>query len=295
MVDTPPPRPLAGILWMILTGLCFIGVTALVKHIGRSLPSQEAVFLRYLLGLVFVLPMLPDMLRTGLDRRLARGFALRGVPHSFATLLWFYAMTKIPMAEVTAMGYLQPVYLSVGAALFFGEALAARRMAAIGVAIIGALIILRPGFRELSPGHLAMLASTPCFAVSYLLAKRLTELSSPAVVVGWLSITTTIGLAPFAWAVWVTPSMGDLGWLLLTAAFATAGHYTMMLAFRAAPMAVTQPVTFLTLIWSVSLGYLLFGEGVDAMVVLGGAVIVAAVSYIALREARLNRRRVPVV
>lgn len=79
--------------------------------------------------------------------------------HAVAVMLWFFAMTQIPLAEVTAMNYMTPVYVTLGAALFLGEKLAFRRIAAILVALIGVLIILRPGFREVSSGHLAMLGT----------------------------------------------------------------------------------------------------------------------------------------
>ncbi len=119
---------------------------------------------------------------------------------------------------------------------------------------------------------------------------------SPAVVVGWLSITVTLGLAPFALVVWVWPTWAEVGWLLLVAAFATAGHFTMTLALRAAPISVTQPVTFLQLVWAVTLGALVFAEPVDGWVVFGGAMILASVSFITWREAVLQRRAMtPVV
>jgi drug/metabolite transporter (DMT)-like permease len=75
------------------------------------------------------------------------------------------------------------------------------------------------------------------------------------------------------------------------AVFATSGHYTMTLAFQAAPVAVTQPVIFLQLVWAVLLGAMVFGEPVDIWVVSGGVVIIAAVSFIAWREAVVKRRR----
>lgn len=283
-------RPLAGILWMILTGLCFVGVTAVVKHVGAGLPAAEAAFLRYVLGLVFLLPMLGPLLRLRLSRRTMALFALRGIGHTFGVILWFYAMTRITIAEVTAMNYMNPVYVTLGAALFLGERLAARRLIAIAAALVGALIILRPGFRELNGGHLAMIFTAIAFAVSYLTAKRLAREVSPSMVVAMLSITVTIGLAPFAARVWVAPSLEQAAWLMLVAAFATAGHYSMSRAFAAAPVSVTQPVTFLQLVWAVSLGALAFGESVDGWVVLGGGIIMAAVSFIAWRESRLKRR-----
>jgi drug/metabolite transporter (DMT)-like permease len=140
-----------------------------------------------------------------------------------------------------------------------------------------------------------MLGTAVLFAVGYLLAKRLSGEVSAAVVVGMLSITVTIGLAPFAYAVWVTPTIAQLGWLLLVALFATAGHYTMTLAFAAAPLTVTQPVTFLQLVWAVVLGAVVFGEAVDGWVVVGGLVIMASVSFITWREAVARRHVTPVV
>jgi len=131
------------------------------------------------------------------------------------------------------------------------------------------------------------------FAAGYLVAKQLSDELAPAVIVGMLSITVTIGLAPFAWVVWVPPTTAQLGWLFLVACFATAGHYTMTLAFAAAPLTVTQPVTFLQLIWAVLLGWLAFGEAIDGWVVTGGLVIMASVSFITWREAVARRSVTP--
>ena len=285
-----PARPVLGIFWMLVTGLCFVAVTAIVKYMGDGIPPAEAAFLRYLLGLVFLVPMLPALREARLTGRQWRLFTLRGAFHTGGVILWFYAMTRIPIAEVTAMNYLAPVYVSIGAALFLGERLALRRIAAIGVALIGTAVILRPGFRDVAPGHIAMLFCAVSFAGSYLLAKIMADEAKPAVVVAMLSIVVTICLAPFALAQWVWPSATELGLLFLVACFATAGHYTMTMAFAAAPVTVTQPVTFLQLVWAVLLGAIVFAEPVDIWVILGGVLILSAVSFITWREAVLKRR-----
>ncbi|MEM9549812.1 MAG: DMT family transporter [Pseudomonadota bacterium] len=290
MDHAPSSRPVAGILWMLVTGLCFVAVTAIVKYMGPRVPPAEAAFLRYVLGLVFLLPMLRSLMAARLTPRLWALFGARGLCHAIGVILWFFAMTRIPLAEVTAMNYLSPVYVTLGAALFLGEKLAARRIAAIVVALIGAAIILRPGFREVNDGHLAMLGTAIVFGGSYLLAKVLADEVSPPVVVGMLSIWVTLGLAPFALAEWVTPTIEDLGLLFAVACFATAGHYTMTLAFRAAPVTMTQPVTFLQLVWATALGALAFAEPVDVWVVIGGLVILCSITFITWREAVLKRR-----
>ncbi|GAB5437724.1 DMT family transporter [Falsiruegeria mediterranea] len=289
---TATQRPVAGILWMLAAGLSFVVMTALVKSMGSGMHPTQSAFLRYLLGLVFFVPALGTLIRTRLTGRQWGLFTLRGAIHSAAVMLWFFAMTQIPLAEVTAMNYLTPVYVTIGAALFLGETMAARRITAIIVALIGAMIILRPGFREISPGHLAMLGTTLCMGISYLMVKMLVEEISPVVVVAMMSIFVTIGIAPFAIAVWVTPTLPQLGILFAIASFATGGHYFMTLAMQAAPVAVTQPVTFLQLIWATLLGALVFDEGVDFWVVLGGTLILAAISFITWREAVLKRREI---
>lgn len=282
-----------GVFWMLVTGLCFVAVTALVKLLGPRIPAPEAAFLRYALGLVFLIPMLGTLRQVRFDKPTWRLIWVRGICHTGGVALWFYAMTQIPLSEVTAMNYLNPVYVTIAAALFLGEKLAIRRILAVLAALVGAFIILRPGFRELNSGHFAMLFTAIIFAGSYLSAKLLADRISPAMVVAMLSITVTIGLAPLAVMNWVTPTWTELGLLFAVACFATAGHFTMTLAFSIAPLTVTQPVTFLQLVWAVALGYFAFGEAVDIWVIVGGTVILGSVTFITWREAVLKRQITP--
>ena len=95
-----------------------------------------------------------------------------------------------------------------------------------------------------------------------------------------------------AYAVWIPPTWTEIGLLFAVASLATAGHCTMTLPFASAPLTVTQPVTFLQLIWAVLIGYFAFDEAVDAWVMLGGFVILGSVSFITWREAVLKRGKV---
>lgn len=291
MTDSVPSRPIVGVLWMLFTGICFVAVTALVKYLGPRVPAPEAAFLRYLIGCVFFLPFVLQIMRTRITKRQFILFGTRGFVHSIGVTFWFFAMTQIPIAEVTAMNYLSPVYVTIGAAIFLGEKLAIRRIMAVIVALVGVVIILRPGFREISPGHLAMLGTAVLFAGGYLIAKVVSGELNPIVVVAMLSVTVTIGLAPMAAAVWVTPTLSDLLILSGVAAFATAGHYSMTLAFAAAPITLTQPVSFLQLVWAALLGWVVFDEGLDIWVIVGGLLIISAISFITWRESVLKRRQ----
>lgn len=281
---------LAGIAWMLLAGLFFVAVNGTVRWVGDDLPAAQSAFLRFVFGILFLVLPLAQALRTGFPAPVWRKFILRGAIHVCAVVLWFFAMARIPVAEVTAIGFINPIVVTAGAALFLGEPLGWRRMLAIAVALAGALIILRPGVRALEPGHLAQLCAAVCFGTSYLIAKQLTRVAPAGAVVAMMSLTVTIGLAPLAALSWVPPSAPQLAALALAALFGTAGHYSMTRAFQAAPMTVTQPVVFLQLIWASLLGTFAFGEGVDVWVIVGGAVMIGAISWITWRESQQPRR-----
>jgi len=256
---------------------------------GTRIPAAEAAFLRYALGLVLLLPMLKDFSQNLPNRKLSILFAARGVVHTVGVVLWFFAMSRIPLADVTAMNYMAPIYVTLGAAIFLGEPLALRRILAILLAIVGAFLILRPGFREVSIGHFAMIFAAIFFAFSYLIAKHTSGKTTASIVVVMLSICVTIGLAPLAFLNWVPPTWVELIILFGVACFATAGHYTMTLAFAAAPISVTQPATFLQLVWAVLVGSIIFGEEIDLYVIGGGMLILCSITFMSWREAVIKR------
>jgi drug/metabolite transporter (DMT)-like permease len=292
---TPDTRAgaLAGITWMLVTGLLFVAVTGIVRYLGSDMPAVQAAFIRYLFGLILIAPILLRLRGNWPSRGMMRLYVLRGLFHGLAVMLWFYAMARIPIAEVTALGYTAPIFTTIGAALFLGERLHTRRILAVVAGFLGAIVILRPGFQTIEMGSIAQLAAAPLFAASFLLAKKMTRSESPAVIVAMLSIFCTLTLLPGALIEWRAPSAEELFLLLLTAVFATAGHYTLTRAFEAAPITVTQPAAFLQLVWAALLGLIVFGEPFDPWIFLGGGIVVAAVTYIAHREAVAAGRAQP--
>lgn len=286
-----------GIAWMVLSGLLFVFVTGIVRYLGSDIPAIEAAFIRYAFGLLLLGPVLVRVLRARPRAAMVRFHAVRGFVHGFAVMLWFFAMARIPIADVTAIGYTAPIFIALGAGFFLGETLHLRRIAGVVIGFIGTLIIVRPGFETVSPGQLAQLAAAPLFATSYIIAKKMTAREDPLVIVGMLSLFVTLTLLPGALYSWRQPTVEEVALLGLTACFATAGHWTLTRALRAAPITVTQPISFLQLVWATILGATMFAEPVDIWVVAGGGLIVAAATYISHREAVAARSPVtpPVV
>ncbi len=274
---------------MIITTFMFVFVTGIIRNLGSSLPAAESAFIRYAFGLVIMAPSLWKLAKNRPETDLMGIFVIRGVAHAAGVTLWFYAMARIPIAEVTAIGYVTPIFITIGAALFLGERLRARRLFGVVAGLAGALVILRPGFQEVSIGQLAQLCTAPVFAISYLLTKSLTGRTDPQTIVAMLTLFCTLFLLPMALVDWQTPTNRDLFWLFITALCATFGHYAMTKALAAAPISVTQPITFLQLVWASALGIIAFGEPLDPFVILGGTIIVGAATYISYRESRASK------
>jgi len=282
-----------GCLWMVAGGLLFVAVTVLVRLLGSDMPAVQAAFIRYLIGVMLLLPVLWRMRSRGfgLRRSSLPLYVLRGLVHGVAVMLWFFAMARIPLSEVTAIGFSTPVFTALGAILIFREQVKARRALAIAAGFVGTLIILRPGFATIEAGSLAQLVAALAFAGSFLLAKRMTQSESAADILVMLSVFCTLALLPGAIYFWREPTLVEVAWLGLVAVFATAGHYTITRAIAEAPLTVTQALSFLQLIWAIAIGYWMFDEVPDNWVIVGASVIVAAVSYLTHREAQAARRR----
>lgn len=298
-MNTAPNGPgtaagnLRGIGWMLLTGLFFVGVTGLVRYLGTDMNPAQAAFIRYGFGVVLLLPVLMRLETVRLPRKTWGLHAARGLLHGMGVTLWFFAMARIPIAEVTALGFTAPIFTTIGAALFLGEKIRARRIGAVLIGFGGTLFILRPGFEAVSIGALAQLCAAPVFAGSFLIAKKLTDTQSSPSIVAFLSVGVTLVLLTPALMVWRTPTWTELGLLFCVASLATAGHVTITQAFRSAEITVTQPAQFLQLVWATLLGLLVFGEQPVLWTWVGGAIIVASATYIAHRETRDKKRASP--
>ncbi len=273
-----------GMLWMLLSGLCFVCMTVVVRYVGTGVPAVEAAFLRYVFGILLLLPVIFQVLSGRIRVTKWKLLTVRGVLHAIGVTLWFFAMARIPIAEVTALSYLTPVLMTIGAALFFGERLFARRILAIGFGLLGVFVILRPGFSAISIGQIAQVATAPLFAASMLMTKRLSDTETTAVIVASLTVVCALALLPGAVALWVPPTATQYALLALTALLATAGHFTLTNALKLAPVAVLQPVTFLQLLWATLFGIVLFNESLDKFVLLGGLILISSTTYIAHRE-----------
>lgn len=279
-------RPLAGILWMLGAGVFTVATNTAIHAVGPAVPAVQAAFIRFGLGALVLAPVFVAALRRGLPPGVARPLALRSAIHAVAVALWFFALARLTPAESTAIGYLFPVAMMAGGAAVLGERLTATRVWSMLVALAGALVVLRPGFAPISAAHLSMVGAALVFAVSFLMAKALLRRLPPLVVVAALSSGVATCLLPFALPAWVPIAGRDLALVAGSAVTATVGQVMLTRALSLAPVAVLQPVSFFQILWATAVTVLVFGEPVSGAVVVGAAMIVAAVAWAARREAQ---------
>ena len=277
--------PIIGIFWMIITTIFFVGVTIFVKILGETIPSSQTAFLRYLFGTIFLIPIIIKSFRN-IELNLVNKFILRSFFHAIGVSLWFFSMTVITIAEVTAIGYLTPIFVCIGAIIFFNESLKGFRGFAIVLSFFGAMIILRPGFQEIKIGQLSMLLASFVFSFSYLMVKYLANLKTSLEIVGFLSLFTTLFLLPLAIVNWVELNINQFIILILISVIATLGHLTMTMAIKSTSMTIIQPFTFLQLVWSVIAGIIIFNEKLDTYVIIGGIIILISTTYLSVKDSK---------
>jgi drug/metabolite transporter (DMT)-like permease len=278
---------LRGLLWSTAAGLTFVVLNTFMRSLTLQLDPFQTQFLRYVFGLLVLVPFI---MRSGLEAYRPRnigGQFLRGGVHTFGLFLWFSAIPHITLADTTAIGFTGPIFIMLGAAWMFGERMRWERWAAALIGFAGVLIVVAPQLSGSGGFYtLLMLASSPIFAASFLITKGLTRYERPEVIVAWQSITVTVFSLPLALIAWQAPSAAQWFTFLICGILGSVGHYFLARSFSVADISATQSVKFLDLVWASLLGWLIFADVPSRSTLIGGVVICASTIWIARREAR---------
>lgn len=276
-----------ALLWSIGAGFLFSALNVVSRTLTQQLHPMQAQFLRYLFGLLVMLPLVARAgLRAYRPQRVAPHFT-RGAVHTLGLVLWFMALPHIPLADTTALGFTSPIFILVGATLFLKEPMRWERWVATVVGFLGVLVVVAPRLSDSGGAwHLAMLASSPVFAASFLLTKVLTRTESPEVIVLWQAITITLFSVPLAWPVWQHPSAWQWAGFALCGLLGTTGHYCLTRSLRTADISATQSSKFLDLVWASIWGWLVFSDLPSISTLAGGVLIATATLWLAGRESR---------
>ena len=291
-LNEPRYGRLRGIALMIGSTLAFAGMHTTIKHISDDVDTFMIVFFRNLFGLVALLPL---FLRHGFSplRTTRIGTHAVRVTINFASMvMFFYALSVTPLAEVAALTFSAPIFATFLAIFIFKEAVGLNRWAAILIGFAGTVVVLRPGFEAINLGALLAVGAALLWGSAIMIIKSLGRTDSALTITFYMVLLLIpISLVP-ALYVWEWPTWGQLGWLMVVGTCGSVGHLLLNYALKEAPTNVVMPIDFARLIWVAIFGYFLFGEVPDIFVWIGGAMIFASGLWIAQGENRL-RREVP--
>lgn len=276
-----------ALLWSAASGFLFVVLNSLLRSLSIALDPYVTQFLRYVMGLLIMLPL---MLRSGFGTYRPKNVAgqfVRGGLHTTALVIWFTALPFISIADATAISFTGPIFIMLGAALVFKEPMRWDRWLAACIGLAGVLIVVAPKLAGTGGIYnLVMLAAAPVFAASYLMTKALTRYERPAVIVAWQSISVALLSLPLALWNWQTPSALQLLLFLLCGVLGTVGHYCIARSYVGTDISATQSIKFLELVWAALIGWIWFADEPSRSTLIGGVVISASTLWIARRESR---------
>lgn len=283
-----------GIFWVIVSMALFAGLAVFSRAVmDTGMHPIEVVFFRNLLACLMFTPLL---LWRGASLVRSSQLNLYGLRVSMMLVsmwAWFYALSKISIGEVTAIGFLGPLCGTLGAAIFLRETVRARRWIALIVGFLGALVILRPGLSSVGAGQMAALLGAMLSGMGAVMVKQLTAGDDPDKIVFLTNLMLTpMSLVP-ALFVWQWPQASQAPLLLGMGLCAVLGHAAWARSYALLDASLAQTFEFSRLLFAVAFAYMVFGETMDGWTWVGAVIIFASSAYITRREAQLRRARLP--
>ena len=288
-------RPGLGILLMCSAVTLFTVMSACIKAAER-VPAGEAMFFRSLFALFVVAVWLAATgnLRDGIRTKAIRPHAVRGIVGSLAMGMGFAGLRYLPLPEVTAIRFLTPVILLILAAVILGERIRKVRIGAVLVGLVGVIIITAPRFSEglattAALGAILTLASACAAALAQVFVKAMSGSESTAAIVFWFSCTSAVLsllTVPFGW---VLPGPEEAALLVGAGLIGGLGQILLTSSYRFADAGVVAPFTYISMLWSILIGYLWFREVPTLPMLAGSALIILAGIVIVLRERQIGK------
>ena len=280
-LQTPQTK---AIILNISSIVLFSIMVIFIRKASESLHILEVVFFRNLLALIVMLPIIKSIGLAAIKMNNPRLFFMRGFVGAIGMIAGFTCLTLIPLAQATAISFSQPLFITIGATIFLGEIIKARRIAAIIVGIIGMLIIVQPGFNTLSFGLMLAIISALALSVNALIVKKLTLTDTPHAIIIWMVVMLIpITLIP-AIPVWEWPSLEAWLYLWGIAILGTLAHFSWTKSYAMAEITSLEPIGFIKLPIMALLGWMIFAEIPGTWTWIGGLIIFMSTIYISQRE-----------
>ena len=272
---------------MVLSTLLLTTIQAFVRHLGQQeIHGFQITFFASTTGLVFLLLISLVNRRNPFVSKRKGLLLVRGLLLAFSNLIFFYGLTLTPLVEATALSFVGVVFAVLAAVLILGESMYFHRWVSTVVTFVGIVAILRPGYIEASLGAYAVLLSSLTWGLSLVVAKLLSRTESTVGIQAWSLLTTALISSVFAYPVWQSLSMIQIGQALAIGIIGTLGHLAMTKSLQLYDAAVVVPINCTRLVWAAVIGLLVFSEFPDRWTIIGSVLIACSIIYLSRAEVR---------
>lgn len=302
MIPTPP-SPLRGISYKCLSVVVFTLMAALIKATsqdGLGVPPGQQVFFRssFAIPVILVWLVMRGELRVGLKTRRPMGHFYRGIVGTGSMALGFWALSLLPLPEVTVIGYAAPLLTVILAAMFLNEKVGVFRMSMVALGLFGVVIVLSPRLSTGGPmdlhqslGTVVTLAAAGCTALAMIFVRKLVQEERTSAIVFWFSVTSTLLsllTLPFGW---ILPDAETMALLVTIGLLGGVGQILLTSAYRFADASLVAPFEYASMLMAIVIGWTIFGEAPTRHMLIGAALIISAGILIIWREHKLGLER----
>jgi drug/metabolite transporter (DMT)-like permease len=281
-------------LFMVLSMAAFTINDTITKFASESMNVGQVIFIRGVFATILVVLLACQQRVLGNVKGLLHPMVwLRMGGEIGGTVTYLIALAHLPLPNVAAIFQALPLAVTMGAALFFGEAVGWRRWLAIAIGFCGTLIIVRPGTEGFSAFSLLVLLCVVFCAVRDLATRRIpNEIPTLLVTTATASCITLCGIVLMVpLGGWTPVRPGLVGLLCACACFMLVGYVFIIQAMRTGEVSAVAPFRYTTLLWAFALGFLVFGNVPDLFMIAGGGVIAGSGLYTLYRERKVSRQR----
>jgi S-adenosylmethionine uptake transporter len=281
-----------GVMMMVATTVIFALQDGISRHLAGTYNVYLVVMVRYWFFALFVLALAaraPGGVRAAARTAHPWLQAMRGLLLVAEIYVMIIAFVRIGLINAHSVFICYPLIVAALSGPVLGEKVGWRRWTAIGVGLVGVLIILSPTGGVFSTDALIPLLAAGMFAVYALATRYVARDDSGAVSFFWTGIAGVVASSAVGLWFWQPMSAGDWAWMALLCVMGVAGHWLMIKAYEIAEASTLQPIAYLQLVWGAAMGMLVFGDVLRSNVVLGATLTVGAGLFTIWRERQKAR------
>lgn len=273
------PGNARGSLIILVASLVGVLMSSLIKDVGKTIPVVEILFIRQIIVLVIISPVIFRNFDTVFKTKNYGMHSLRVALSIVAMYTGFSAVVNMPLAEVTAISFARILFTTILAIIFLKEVIGFRRWTSILIGFVGVLVIIRPDPDNINIYALMAIISALFVSGGKIVLRKLSQLDKTSTILSFHSLSITLVLVIPAYFQWVMPNLQEMIFIVMIGSLMSVMQWLFIQALRVGEAAAIAPVEYVRLIYAGIIGFIFFAEIPTVWTLSGAGIIVASTLY----------------